>query len=114
MLLGRCLTLALILVVGSGCRTWRSVPPQPSLSRPLAAHSRVTLIDGKRIDIVSGRVTPDSVTGDSRTGRVTVPRDSVARLEERRLSWSRSVGLFGAIYFGLAFIISGPEALGLP
>jgi hypothetical protein len=98
--------------VGAGCRTWRAAPPSAELPRPLASQSRVTRTDGSRIELVSGLVPADSVIGISRAvGRVSVPRDSVARVEERRLSWGRSIGLFLAVYFGAAFVISGPEAV---
>lgn len=89
----RLVTLALMLVISSGCRTWRAVPQSSELTRPLAARSRVIRTDGQRIEIAEGRVTPDSVIGTSRAGRVAVPRDSVALVQERRLSWGRTIGL---------------------
>ncbi len=123
----RLATLALVLAMGSGCRTWRAVPPSSELPRPLASQSalvgfligakayRVTRTDGSRIELASGLVTADSVVGLSHAaGRVSVPRDSVARVEERRLSWGRSIGLFFAVWFEAAFVISGAEALPLP
>src|SRR5204863_9610647 len=96
------------------CHTWRAVRQLPDLNRPLAAKSRVLLRDGKRIEITAGRVTHDSVTGTSSDGRVALPRDSVLRLEERRLDWRRPLGVAGlvvGVYIGAAVLISGPEAL---
>ncbi|MDQ3949946.1 MAG: hypothetical protein M3282_06345 [Gemmatimonadota bacterium] len=108
-------TLPLVLAMGSGCRTWRAVPPSSDLPRPLAAQSRLTRTDGARIELAGGLITADSVVGLSHAaGRVSVPRNSVARVEERRLSWGRSIGLFLAVYFGAAFVISGAGALPLP
>jgi hypothetical protein len=111
----RLVTLALMLVMGGGCRTWRAVPQSSELPRPLAGESRVTRTDGSRVELAGGVVTSDSVVGRSHAaGWVSVPRDSVARVEERRLSWGRSIGLVLAVYFGAAFFISGAGALPLP
>jgi hypothetical protein len=105
-------TFSLGLAMGSGCRTWRALPPSAELPRPLASQSRVTRIDGLRFEIAGGLITADSVVGLSRaTGRVSVPRDSVARVEERRLSWFRSIALGLSVWLAAAFFISGPDAV---
>ena len=103
-------THLLVLMIVSGCRTWRAVPQPSALTRPLAAHSRVVRTNGERTEIIEGRVTRDSVIGLSRAGRVSVPRDSVEGVEERRLNWARSTGLFLAVYFGMMFMISDSKA----
>jgi len=87
------------------------VPTTPDGTRPLLAQSRLIHTSGQQIEIAEGRVTPDSVIGVSRSVRVAVPRDSVARVEERRFSPARSLGLV-ALYFGIAFAISGPAVFG--
>jgi len=107
----RLVTLALTLIAVSGCRTWQMVPTTPDVTRPLRSQSRLIHTNGQQIEISEGRVTPDSVIGVSRSVRVAVPRDSVARVEERRFSPARSLGLV-ALYFGMAFAISGPAVFG--
>ena len=106
-------SLALALMVGTGCRTWREVPMASVSSRPLAKQSRVVRTDGVWIEMSRARLTTDSITGTTRDGRIAVPRDSIRRLEEQRVNWRRSTGLFLTVYLGMAFVISGPEVFGL-
>jgi hypothetical protein len=106
MKLPRLVPLALVLVIDSGCRTWRVVPRPSELAGPLAAQSRVIRTNGERTDIAQGWVTPDSVIGISRAGRVSVPRDSVARVEERRVNVARSIVLVLPAYLGLVYLFS--------
>jgi hypothetical protein len=85
----------------------------PGEARPLPARTRVVHRSGERIELAVGRVTPDSVVGarpggvrDAARGPVALPRDSVARVEERRVSWGRTLGLEVGILFGL-LVLSG-------
>lgn len=102
------LLLAAVLAT-SGCRTWREVPRLSGTTGPLPATARVVKTSGERITLAGGQLSRDSVVGTSAAGRVAVPRDSVARVEERRPAWGRSIALFLAFYLGMAFVISGPE-----
>jgi hypothetical protein len=69
---------------------------------------------GERVDFTRGVVTRDSVTGTRLAGgadpgaRLALPRDSVQFVEERRLSWGRTIGLSLGIYMGagLAYALS--------
>ena len=111
---------AATVAFGGGCRTWRAVPLIPGEARPLPATARAVRPTGERVELAGGRVTPDSVVGARRGGardaagsRVALPRDSVAFVEERRLSWARTLGLVGGVYlgvgvlYGLGLVLSG-------
>ena len=105
--------LVAAVAFGTGCHVWHAVPLAPGAAHPLPARARVVRPTGERIELRGGRVTPDSVVG-ARTlgapaggaGRVALPRDSVAFVEVRRLSWARTLGVAGGVYLG-AGILTG-------
>jgi hypothetical protein len=106
---------AATVAFGGGCRTWRAVPLIPGEARPLPATARAVRPTGERVELAGGRVTPDSVIGvrrgrggpgpDAAGGRVAIPRDSVMFVEERRLSWGRSLGAVGGVYLAAGFLL---------
>lgn len=108
----RLVALVMTLAVMSGCRSWQMVPTTGDATGALPSHSRLTHTNGQRMQISNGRITPDSVIGVSRSARVALSRDSVERIEARRVSWARTAGLV-VLYFGMAFVISGSEAIGV-
>lgn len=93
------------VALGTGCYTWHPVPLAPGEARPLPDRARVVRPTGERIELAGARVTPDSVVG-ARRGRardaagrqVALPRDSVAFVEVRRLSWARTLWLVTGVY----------------
>jgi hypothetical protein len=87
------------LVFIGACQSWHATPLAPNVTRDLPANTRLVRANGQRVDLVSGRVTRDSIVGESSGGqRIVVPRDSVASVETRGLSWPRTLG---AVYGGL-------------
>ena len=106
--------LALSLLVAAGaCHTYRAIPVAPGDALTLADRSRVVRVGGERIELARGAVTRDSVVGvphaaaaDTGGRRVAIPRDSVALIERRRLSWPRTLGL-GYVSLALAYALIG-------
>ena len=90
-------TVLLVLVLASGCHTWRRVPLAPGDRVSLPAHSRVVRMGGETVEIRGGRVSPDSLVGAGRNYRFAIPRDSVAFVEERRFSAGRTIGLTAGV-----------------
>ena len=80
---------AATVAFGGGCRTWRAVPLIPGEARPLPATARAVRPTGERVELAGGRVTPDSVMF----------------VEERRLSWGRSLGAIGGVYLAAGFLL---------
>ncbi|HSU96882.1 MAG TPA: hypothetical protein VLI40_06600 [Gemmatimonadaceae bacterium] len=93
----RVLCLALVFV--AACQSWHATPLAPNVARDLPANTRLITSNGQTVQLTSGRVTSDSVIGEQDTGqRIALPRDSVASVEVRGLSWPRTLG---AVYGGL-------------
>ena len=111
----RVATLALLMTASAACHTWRAEPPSSGAAREMKGRVRVTRTDGTRFDMRNAVVAVDSVIGMTRrSGRQAVPRDSVARVERRVVDRGRTIRNTGwvlALYFGMAYIISGSEAL---
>ena len=91
--------LCLGLVLAGGCQSWHAAPLGPDATRDLPANARLAKPDGQKVQLDSGHVTADSVIGEESGGqRIALPRDSVASVEVRSLSWPRTLG---AVYGGL-------------
>jgi hypothetical protein len=91
--------LCLALVFAGACQSWHATPLAPDATRDLPANTRLVRSNGQTVQLTSGRVTGDSVIGEQDTGqRIALPRDSVASVEVRSLSWPRTLG---AVYGGL-------------
>jgi hypothetical protein len=87
-----------------GCHSWSVVPLAPGIARQLPAQSWVVRIDGERVALKGGRVTADSVVATRREGgRFTLSRDAVAYVEERHVSWGRTIG--GVVGLMLAWVL---------
>lgn len=98
----------------SGCYTWKTVDNPTAIRRDLTTMTRITSASGERAEMIYGRATALGV--EFRSGQL-VPWNSISRLEERRFSVLRTAGaVVGGsviITIPMAFIISGPEAIGL-
>lgn len=110
----RLAVLVHLLLGASGCYTWRTVREPRATQRPLASEARVTRSDSLRVTVFGGSLTAAGVAfGEG----YLIPWDSVARVEERKISVKRIVGLTLVSYVVMAgvmgYIISGPGAIGL-
>ena len=101
--------LLLAILVVSGCYTWRSAEPVPGEVRRLAKTTEVIRTDGVRFELTRGEIKADSVVGTTGTGRVAIPVQDVARIEEYRLNKRRSIAFGLAVYLGMAFFISNRD-----
>lgn len=112
----RCLVALLVtaLAGGSGCYRWQAIDNPRTATRQMS-RIRITTADSARREVVRPRFTAQGI-GTNGTAHV-VPWDSVSRVQERRLSiWRTALVGMGAVVVGAAipaFIISGPEAIGL-
>jgi hypothetical protein len=98
---GRQLILLPLLVCG--CQSLQVVPLDRSGSGSLPPHSWVVMIGGARVPVEGGFFSRDSIVGLQGAGRrFAVSRDSVAFIEERRMSASRTLGAIGLGAVGLA------------
>jgi hypothetical protein len=96
------------LLTAAACHATRRAPLEPEVSRELARQSAVVSRAGDRVVLEEGRVTADSVVGMRTDGtRFALPRDSVALLEERRVSAGRTLGLAGGVAVGLLAALVG-------
>jgi hypothetical protein len=86
-------TLVLVPLLASACQTWRTVPLAPRDSGSLPAQVRVVRMGGEAVDLDAARVSPDSVVGMGGRGRVAIPRDSVAFVQQPQISSARTLGL---------------------
>ena len=109
----------------TACHSWR--PQHPVGSVPLVQYTnpvRLTMHDGRRVELTSARITGDSVhgtlrkgTGAAEAGSVSLHMRDVQRLEERQFSSGKTIGVAGAALValwaaaGLALVAAGP---GLP
>ena len=77
----------LLPLLACACQSYRVVPLEPRNSGSLPTHSWVSLTGGARLPVDGGHFTRDSVFGTQGAGgRFAVSRESVAFVEERRLS----------------------------
>ena len=98
--------LIFLPLVLCACQSWRTVPLAPKDSGALPDHVWVVRLGGERVPVERGRVTTDSLIGrGGGGGRFAVSRDSIAFVEERRVSALRTLGLIGGIY-GAAAVVS--------
>ncbi|MEO6528818.1 MAG: hypothetical protein ABIP93_19530 [Gemmatimonadaceae bacterium] len=97
--------LILLPFLMCACHGWRTVSLEPNRSGALPRHSWVLLVSGERMSVEGGRFTQDSVIGMAAGGRrFAAPRDSVALVEERRVSAVRTLGLAAGLYGAVALI----------
>ncbi len=99
------LATVLILVL-PGCVRWRlvPVPRPPAPPNVVSDQSRVRLNSGQAVGFLTLVVASDSIFGirnnDART-RMTISHDQVRRIEVRQKDPVKTLGLLGAIAFGL-------------
>ena len=99
------LATVLILVL-PGCVRWRlvPVPRPPAPPNVVSDQSRVRLNSGQAVGFLTLVVASDSIFGirnnDART-RMTISHDQVRRIEVRQKDPVKTLGLLGAIGFGL-------------
>jgi hypothetical protein len=88
------LGLALLLATG-GCMRWQATPlPSPAAAERTIPSARVTFAPGGTVQLDRVVVGADSLVGYSATGqRVARARGEVTHIEERRVSWLRTVAL---------------------
>jgi hypothetical protein len=97
-----------------GCHSWQRqpLPTSGSPDQVIAGRVRAVWTDGAPTvatpELTRARLTRDTLYAEHyviRRGRgpvmVTVPVDSIRRLEVRRLSWGRSLGLVLGIWLGV-------------
>ncbi len=119
----RLVVLPLMLVSFlSGCHKW--VPIEPSVDvAPEAApleHVRLTMSDGRMLELQRAVVHEDTVFGSGSTGSVAIPVDQIRTLEVRKGDTAGETGLVVAVLIGLvgaavaAYYIacSGPSSCG--
>jgi hypothetical protein len=114
----RVVVLGMVVVNGTGCTGWHSTgigQPTPIKDGKLV---RVTLRNGKRIEIAGVKVTDDSISGRRLPDRahVAVAVGDVVKIEDRKLSAGNTIGgillLLGmTALIGLAAIASSLNAL---
>ena len=115
----RAVALVLIPVVVAGCSSWQLAKPTPSeyLQSHRPNHVRVTRSDSARISLRTPELRGDSLWGieggslaRADTGRqVIVPLSDIQRMEVRRFSLAKTLGLYAVISVALliAFHASG-------
>jgi hypothetical protein len=107
----------IVLLNTTGCMSWRAVPARNGRVAGDASYprARVVLRDGTTLSLDDVTVRPDSVIGFSgpeRT-RVAVAQPQVDRIETRRVSPGRTIGLVGGVLavLALAALIAVAQAL---
>jgi hypothetical protein len=106
-------TSLLLVLALAACRTWRAapLPVAGAPDRAVRGHLRATRADGSRVELARARVARDTLRGEPRRAGddgarppVAVPLDSLRRLETRRVSVARTLGLYfgvmGAVFLG--------------
>ncbi len=99
--LGRAMVAGLLLAL-PGCLSWKQVhiPAPPAPPMVISRLSKVTLTTRASVEFVTLVVAPDSVFGIrsnfSRT-RMTISRDQIARVEERRKDAPRTLALIAVM-----------------
>jgi hypothetical protein len=89
--------LILLPLLACACQSLYVVPLESKASGALPRHSFVVLKGGTRTPLEGGFFSPDSIVGLRNAGkRFAVPRDSVAVVQERTMSASRSFIALGA------------------
>ncbi|MEX2179603.1 MAG: hypothetical protein WD801_12885 [Gemmatimonadaceae bacterium] len=89
------------IVLLAACTSWQPVTqPERLVAAEEPVRVRVVRLDATRHTLYSARVTADSVVGFLNIGHGVIAsfsRDSVARLEQRRFSATRTVALVAMI-----------------
>jgi hypothetical protein len=87
----RGIAMSLMVIMASGCSTWRREPgiPREVILRDRPDHVRLTDAAGTRLEIRNPTVRGDSITGLP----MGMPVASVVELETREFSMGRTVGL---------------------
>lgn len=105
---------AVVLLHLAGCRTWRAVPAPSDPSgavAPPASYPRVRVVmrDSTQLELRDATVRADSVVGLVGGERRAIARADVARIEARKVSAGRTVGLVGGslvlVYVTAALIV---------
>jgi hypothetical protein len=105
--------MILLPLLACGCQSWSTVKLAPQETGSLPKHSWVVMMTGARVPVEGGQFSRDSIVGTQGAGaRFAVSRDSVAYVEERRVSASRTLGLVAGGY-GLVLVASSVVLLAL-
>ena len=88
------------------CTEWHTSPRSASGFYPpdRLPRAKVTLVDGKSVELLDARVRPDSVVGTepASVARLAFRGERVSHIESQEFSQARTVSLFAAM--GLAFV----------
>ena len=97
---------ALLMVLLTGCQTWRPTAYSPQTLIPVEQPSsvRVTLMNGETITVRDPWMRNDSILGNSDAGPVTVAARDVRSLEVQRSSSGKSIGV-GLLVAGVGAVI---------
>ena len=100
------LRVALLIVLLTGCQTWRATFVSPGQLIPVERPStvRVTLRSGARLTLENPTVRNDTIFGVTDAGVVGVALEDFGLLEVRQLSILRSIGL-GYLTFAVVLIV---------
>jgi hypothetical protein len=95
--------MILLPLLACACQSNHVVRLGPSEAGSLPNHSWVVLLAGPRVPVEGGRFSRDSIIGTQGAGRrFAVSRDSVAFVEKRSVSLTRTVGALGLGFVGLS------------
>jgi hypothetical protein len=101
--------LAVILLLLTGCYTWRPYEVGPMLipGQSLPQHLRATRHDSTRVTLTAPFVRSDTLFGHLDGDTVAVPGPAIASLERLRFSIERTLGLalVPAAALGLGYLI---------
>lgn len=95
--------LILSFWLSTGCVVWRVAPLTP-VSDTTTQTLRLTRHSGEIIVLTDAIVSRDSIVGVSDGNLVSIPRPDVMRVEQERVSWSRTLvraGLVFILFFGV-------------
>jgi hypothetical protein len=105
----RCSALAVLVLLLTGCYTWRPYEVGPMLSpgQSLPHHLRATRHDSTRVTLTAPFVRSDTLFGHLDGDTVAVPGPAIASLQRLRFSIERTLGLalVPAAALGLAYLI---------
>ena len=106
-------TFILLPLLATACQTWSAVRLAPNETGALPKHSWVVMMGGARVPVEGGQFTRDSIVGTQGAGaRFAVSRDSVAYVEERKVSALKTLGLVAGGY-GAVLVLSSVALLAL-
>ena len=103
------MALTLLASVGAGCYATKRVPLTERVD--LAKVNGVTTRSGEKIDfaVEGATIANDTLRAIGRSGTITVPTDSIAKISQRKFSTGKTVGLIagiGAVAFGALLVLS--------